>query len=190
VPRSRGIDTEVHEPKANNPNIVAHLCPFEPGARTFVFNGHMDTFPVGNVADWTAPPFGGEVRDGRIYGKGSCDMKGGRSASLSAFLTLHALDVPLAGNVIFMVVSDEETLGPWGTRWVLEHHPRYRGDACLIGEANTNEGVAGAVSLGGKGILWRRLTLKGEAYHGGLCERENSINRTSRIFRMTRSCRS
>jgi acetylornithine deacetylase/succinyl-diaminopimelate desuccinylase-like protein len=182
--RSRGIATEVYEPKANNPNVVAHLRPFQPGARTFLFNGHMDTFPVGNPADWTVPPFGGEVRDGRIYGKGSCDMKGGLSASLSAFLTLDALDVPLAGNVIFMAVSDEETLGPWGTQWVLENHPEYRGDACLIGEANTNEGVAGAVSLGGKGILWLRLTLRGEAYHGGLCERENTINRTGRIFRV------
>ena len=48
--RSRGIATEVYEPKPNNPNVVAHLRPFQPGARTFLFNGHMDTFPVGNPA--------------------------------------------------------------------------------------------------------------------------------------------
>ena len=93
-------------------------------------------------------------------------MKGGLSASFSAFLTLDALDIPLAGNVIFMAVSDEETLGPWGTQWVLENHPEYRGDACLIGEANTNEGVAGPFA-GGKGILWLRLRSAARRTTGG-----------------------
>ena len=81
-----------------------------------------------------------------------------------------------------MLVSDEETLGPWGTRWVLDNYPAYRGDAALIGEPSHGAGVAGTITLGGKGILWLRLTVKGEAYHGGLCDGESAITRTGRIF--------
>ena len=86
-----------------------------------------------------------------------------------------------------MAVSYEDT-GPWGTDGVLENHPEYLArDACLIGEVNTQRRRGRCCSAGGKGILWLRLTLRGEAYDGGLCERENTINRTVHLPRPGRA---
>src|SRR5262249_57601458 len=95
----------------------------------FVFNGHLDHFPSDDPSLWSFPPYGGEIRDGKILGRGVSDMRGGLTASLFSFLLIQEHRVPLRGPLTLMMVADEETGGPWGPAFILEHPPQFPPDA-------------------------------------------------------------
>lgn len=78
-----GIEIRRFEPEPGIVSLLARLKGRSPGRR-LIFNGHLDTFPVGDAAGWTLPPLSGAVRDGRIYGRGVSDMKGGLACSMLA----------------------------------------------------------------------------------------------------------
>ena len=101
------------------------------GGRSLIVNGHIDVVSPGDLERWTTPPFDADVRDGRIYGRGAVDMKGGVAAAMFALEALVASGVRLAGDVIFQVVPDEETCA-MGTVAVIERG--YRADAGLVPE--------------------------------------------------------
>jgi acetylornithine deacetylase len=92
------------------PQLVARV-PGAGGGASMLLNGHIDVVPCEPRAHWTSDPFRAEVRDGRLYGRGSCDMKGGVAAMVFAVERLAALDVRLAGDVIVNTVTDEESSG-------------------------------------------------------------------------------
>src|SRR6185437_10685992 len=92
--------------------------------RSLILNGHVDVVPAGDPELWPNDPWSGSVADGRIWGRGSCDMKGGLAAGIAALRILRALELRPSGDVIFQAVVDEETGGP-GTRRAVERH---RGD--------------------------------------------------------------
>ncbi|WP_204333430.1 M20/M25/M40 family metallo-hydrolase, partial [Proteus mirabilis] len=83
-----------------------------------VLNGHLDVFPVTNEALWSA-----DIRDGKIYGRGASDMKTGTLASVLAYCYLHQKRRQLAGALTLTVVSDEQSGGRFGTRYLFEHMP-------------------------------------------------------------------
>ena len=101
------------------------------GGRSLIVNGHIDVVSPGDLDRWTSPPFAAEVRDGRIYGRGAVDMKGGVAAALFALRALREIGLRLAGDVIFEVVPDEETCA-MGTVAAIERG--YRADAGLVPE--------------------------------------------------------
>jgi acetylornithine deacetylase/succinyl-diaminopimelate desuccinylase family protein len=105
-----------------HPAIVARLAG-EGGGRSLAFNGHLDVVPVGDPAGWTHDPFGGAVDDGRLYGRGAADMKGGVSAALWATKVALESGFRPRGDLYFHVVSDEEVVGN-GTREVVARAPR------------------------------------------------------------------
>ena len=104
-----------------HPLIVARL-PGTGGGRSLAFNAHVDVVPVGDRGAWTQDPFGGAIVDGRLYGRGATDMKGGLAAAMWA--TKVALEQGLRprGDIVFHVVSDEEVVGN-GTREIVERAP-------------------------------------------------------------------
>ena len=106
---------------AAHPLIVARL-PGSGDGRSLAFNGHVDVVPVGDRSGWSEDPFGGAIVDGRLYGRGATDMKGGLAAAMWA--TKVALEQGLRprGDVVFHVVSDEEVVGN-GTREIVERAP-------------------------------------------------------------------
>ena len=79
------------------------------GGRTLLLNGHVDVVTVEPREGWTSDPFTPALRDGRLYGRGACDMKGGVAAMLIATEVLRALEVPLAGDLVVNTVTDEES---------------------------------------------------------------------------------
>jgi acetylornithine deacetylase len=99
--------------------------------RSLIINGHIDVVSPGDLERWTSPPFDADVRDGRIYGRGAVDMKGGIAAAIFALEALVANRVKLAGDVIVQTVPDEETCA-MGTVAVIERG--YRADAGLVPE--------------------------------------------------------
>jgi len=124
-----GLSVVSSESTSGKTNIVAELD-FGDGP-TLILNGHMDVVPAGDLNQWSWDPFGGELQDGYLLGRGASDMKAGLAGLLVALKRI-ALSDNLHGHVILMAVPDEETGGEFGTRWLLENG--ITGDACLIAE--------------------------------------------------------
>lgn len=159
--RQRGVEHRVIAPQQTMPNIVATFAGSRPG-RHLALNGHIDVFPVGDGAGWSQDPWGGALVDGRIYGRGACDMKCGTTASISTFLYLHEMHDELHGQLTLSAVSDEETFGSWGARYLFENHPEVIGDCCLNGEPSS----PWTVRFGEKGPLWLEFTVRTSGVHG------------------------
>ncbi|HEX3538529.1 MAG TPA: M20/M25/M40 family metallo-hydrolase [Stellaceae bacterium] len=155
------IDYRVIAPNEVMPNIVATFEAAQPG-RHLALNGHIDVFPVGDGEGWTHDPWGGELVDGGIYGRGACDMKCGTTASIFTFLYLRELRGELHGRLTLSAVSDEETFGPYGARYLSDHHPEVFGDCCLNGEPSS----PWTLRFGEKGPLWLEFTVRTRGAHG------------------------
>lgn len=158
-----GLEANTYEPRATNVSIVSTQAG-PSGGPSFTFNGHLDHFPSDDRDLWTFDPYGGEIRDGKILGRGASDMRGGLTASLFSYLLLHEFKVPLKGNVNLMMVADEEAGGAWGTGWLLENMPELAANACVIGEPESPAGVR----IGEKGKSQFRLICEEPSRHGGL----------------------
>lgn len=159
------------EPQPGIVNLVATLTGAHPGQRV-VLNGHLDTFPVGEVAGWSHSPLGADLHDGRIYGRGAGDMKAGVAILVHVLLALAQQADSMHGEVVLLLVGDEETGGKWGTGYLLEHEAGATGDLVL----NADAGNPMVVRIGEKGISWYRLTSTGRACHGAHVHRgDNAI---------------
>lgn len=133
---------------------------------SLLLNGHIDVVPTGDPGDWTTPPFAPAVRDGRLYGRGACDMKGGLAAALHALEALGAAGVRLGGTVTLASVLGEED-GGCGTLALLERG--IGADGCVIMEP-TDCTVVPAVA----GALSWRIQVRGLSAHG--CLREEGVS--------------
>lgn len=133
---------------------------------SLLIDGHIDVVPTGDPDDWTSPPFTATVRDGRVHGRGACDMKGGLAAAIHAVEALGAAGVELAGSVAVASVVGEED-GGCGTLALLEHG--VTADACVIPEP-TDLAVVPTVA----GALSWRITVRGHSAHG--CLREEGVS--------------
>ena len=140
-------------------NLVARTRGAGPGRR-LVLNGHLDTFPIGE-ARWSHHPLGADLEDGRIYGRGACDMKAGVAALVLAFVTLAEFRDAWNGEVVLTLVGDEETGGRWGTQYVLANVEEAVGNAML----NADTGSPRVVRVGEKGNVWVELEATGVANH-------------------------
>jgi succinyl-diaminopimelate desuccinylase len=149
-------------PQATMPNIVGSFEGGRPGHH-LVLNGHMDVFPADETIErWTHGPWSGAIADGKIYGRGVADMKAGTSASIFTYRYLYRLRDRLAGRLTLTAVSDEETFGPWGARYLMEHHPEVHGDCLLNGEPSSPL----TIRFGEKGPLWLKFTVTTRGAHG------------------------
>ena len=132
-----------------------------PGRRVLL-SGHLDTYPVNEALPWTVDPLGGLVREGRLYGRGAADMKGGIAASIVALAALAQHRDAWPGEVVLALSGDEESMGTLGAAWLLQHVPDTRADAVIIGDA----GSPAVVRFGEKGFLWVEIDAVGRPAHG------------------------
>ena len=175
--KGEGVDARIVSPHPEKPNVVAEVVGGRPGP-TVVFNGHMDTFPVGDRARWSYDPFGGELADGRLYGRGSADMKGGLAACILSTVLLNGIRESLAGRVVLTCVSDEEVFGPWGTQYLLANVPEARGDALINGEPSSLDNVR----VGEKGQYWFRFHMAADGGHAAYAALKPSAVRLMTAF--------
>jgi acetylornithine deacetylase/succinyl-diaminopimelate desuccinylase family protein len=152
-----GASIDRWEPLPGRPNLVGTIAGTG-GGRSLALNGHIDVVPAGDEANWTYPPYGAEIHDGRIYGRGALDMKGGVGAMLVAALTLKRLGIRLKGDVFLESVIDEETGGP-GTRATIERG--YRPDFALVVEPTVGLSIMPVEG----GLEWLRVTVTGVSGH-------------------------
>jgi len=139
---------------------VAGRLPGRSGGRSLHLSGHVDVVPVESFDRWTYDPWAGEVHNGRLWGRGAGDMKGGLASYLVALEALVEIGVSLRGDVLFTSVIEEECGGN-GMRAVLA--AGYRGDATLIGEPTDLR-----IHLSGVGVIWARLTARSEGAHAAV----------------------
>lgn len=155
------IEVQLYPSSDRVVNLIARVRATKPGKRV-IMNGHLDTYPVGDRARWSVDPLDGAIRDGRLYGRGAADMKGGIAASISALAMLSKHREHWRGEAVLTLAGDEETMGMLGTAWLIEHVPHARGDAVIIGDAGSPE----VLRFGEKGFLWVELEVIGKAAHG------------------------
>ncbi|MDH5563653.1 MAG: M20/M25/M40 family metallo-hydrolase [Nitrospirota bacterium] len=174
-----GITVKRYEAAPGKINLSARLKGTGDGKPILLLH-HMDVVPA-DASRWdSVDPFGGEIKDGHIWGRGAIDMKGTGVLQLYAFLTLARQKVPLNRDVIFMAVNDEEIGGTMGTRYMLDHHydeldPEYILDEGGIGsrEIFVNGKLVFGISVAEKRALWLRLTARGIAGHGSQPHAQN-----------------
>jgi acetylornithine deacetylase len=130
------------------------------GGRSLMLTGHVDVVPPGPPGQWKTDPFKAAVKDGFVHGRGAVDMKGGVACMLMAIETLRDLGVPLAGDVVFTTVVDEE-IGGMGSLAMVDRG--FRADAAILTEP-TNNRIAPICH----GILWGRIIIDGLAGHAEL----------------------
>jgi acetylornithine deacetylase len=140
----------------NRPQTVGLLRGVS-GGRSLLVNGHVDVVAAGDEATWTSPPFAAELVDGRIVGRGACDMKGGIAAALFALRALRETETVLAGDVIVEIVTDEETCA-MGTIAAIGRG--YRADAGLVPEPTGLD-----LWIATRGLLHGSLSVTGRSAH-------------------------
>lgn len=139
----------------------------KPGAnRAFGFNGHTDVVPVGDAEAWSYDPFGAEIRDGYMYGRGACDMKSGVAAFVAAAVDF-VRDTPPDGAVIIAITGDEEGEGKDGTVAILDWMA-FNGERmthCLVGEPTCPHEMGDMMKIGRRGSLNCEITVEGVQGH-------------------------
>lgn len=168
----KGIASAVVAPDELMPNIVSEFDGGGSGER-LVMNGHLDVFPVGDAAGWDRDPWSGDLEGGCVHGRGTTDMKAGTAASIIAYSYLHKYRSQLRGSVGLTAVSDEETGGRYGSRWLLENDTRWQGD-CMI---NAEPGSLHTIRFAEKGTLRITFIVRTAGAHGAYTHRTESATR-------------
>ena len=153
-----GAESKVVRSEEGRPSLVARVGSGE--RPRLVWNGHLDTVPAGDLAQWSTDPFGGEVVGGRLVGRGASDMKGPIGAALGAVAAIHRAGIEVAGTLDLHLVADEEHAGIHGTK-VLLGEGLVDQDAAVVGEPTEME-----IALAERGGAWVTAVARGKGAHG------------------------
>lgn len=152
--------------------------------RSFGFNGHTDVVPLGDEAAWTMPPFGAEIKDGVMYGRGATDMKSGVAAFAAAAIDF-VTDTPPDGAVILTITGDEEGDAIDGTTALLDHMAATgeKMDVCLVGEPTCPTTMGEMIKVGRRGSMSAWFTVTGKQGHSAYPHRANNpLNAMARLM--------
>ncbi|EFH10508.1 succinyl-diaminopimelate desuccinylase [Pseudoroseomonas cervicalis] len=152
------------------------------GAPHLCFAGHTDVVPPGDPALWSTDPFGAELRDGLVMGRGATDMKGGIAAWVAAIASLPA-DLP--GSLSLLITGDEEGPAEHGTvkvlEWMAEHG--HTPDLCVVGEPTSKAVLGDTIKIGRRGSLNAAITVQGVQGHAAYPQRaDNPVHRLVRVL--------
>lgn len=169
--RRQGIETELMPVLDDRPNVVAFLRG-SGGGKKLMLNGHTDTVRPYRME----APYDPVIREGRLYGRGACDMKAGVAAMMMALVALQRAEIPLKGDVIFTGVINEE-LQSEGTEAIVNRGPK--ADFAIVGEPTEL-----SIAPGHRGLEWLDIVIEGKTAHGGVPERGiNAISKVARLIR-------
>lgn len=180
--KKKGISCEILESTPNRGNFIAKIKGTGGGKSLMFGPSHVDVVPVENPDDWSVDPFAGIIEDGFIMGRGSIDMLFIVVAQIQAFTLLHEEGFQPKGDLILLIVSDEEMGGKYGTEWLLENHPeKIKTDYAVseMGGVNLSANKFGFM-IGEKGASWYRITFTGIPSHGSVpYKTENAVVKAS-----------
>ena len=180
-----GIATETLAAEAERPNLLARL----PGgdAPPLLLQGHVDVVPT-DGQEWDEPPFSGVRRDGFVWGRGALDMKGGVAMMVAAMLRAAEAAVEPAGDVLLLVLSDEETGGDVGAKYLVENHPeRFADVEYAIGEfggfpLRINGTEFYPIQVAEKRVCWLKATVTGRGGHASRPQRGGAMHALGKLL--------
>ena len=188
-----GLETRRLGPSPAKANVVATLADGGAAGGALVLAHHMDVVPAVRE-HWSVDPFGGDLRDGFIWGRGTLDMKGFGVLSLVCALALKRLGLPLKRPLRILATADEEVGGLDGAKWLAEHHLDAVGGELLLTEGSfARAGPRAtyyAVQVAEKGVSTVKLTARGQAGHASAPREDNAIVRIARAIARLGSYRS
>ena len=197
---SAGCETTILARVPQRPNLISRLRGQGKAAPLLLY-GHVDVVTAADQ-QWQQPPFEGNLADGWVWGRGALDMKGGLAMMLAAFLraklalspdeigTEGTEDLPLPGDVVLAVVSDEEGGGDYGARYLVESHASlFEGVRYAIGEFGGFSFHFGGrrfypIMVAEKEACWLRATVRGVGGHGSLSGRASAMARLGRLLEL------
>ncbi|KQR51498.1 hypothetical protein ASF88_19560 [Leifsonia sp. Leaf336] len=180
-----GYETEYAESAPGRGNVLARLRGSDPARGGLLVHAHLDVVPAA-PADWTYPPFAGEIHDGFLYGRGALDMKGFAGVLVAIARHFARSDTHPQRDLVFAFFADEEAGGVFGVRWLLQHRPHwFDGVTEAISEVGGFSVPLGAhraylVATAEKGIGRLVLTARGTAGHGSRPTADNAVTRIAR----------
>ncbi len=177
-PGASVMEFERFEPTPGRVSLVARIKGTDPTAPKLCLMGHTDVVPV-NADGWSRDPFGGELIDGEVWGRGAVDMLNLTASMAVAFRHLADTGFRPKGDLIYFAVADEESGSAHGARWVADHHPEsIRCDYVLTENGGLHGGVGNdktiGLTVGEKGVAWRRIRIDGVPGHGSMPFRKDN----------------
>jgi acetylornithine deacetylase/succinyl-diaminopimelate desuccinylase-like protein len=185
-----GLEPEIYESHARRSSVVVRVEGTDPERDALLIHGHLDVVPA-QRQDWTRDPFGGEVADGCVWGRGAVDMKDMDAMVLAVIRERLRQGRRPQRDIVLAFVADEEAGGTWGAHWLVDNHADlFEGCTEAIGEVGgfslTLPGNHGdqrdqddqrlyLIETAEKGLAWLRLTAEGTAGHGSMVHRDNAV---------------
>jgi acetylornithine deacetylase/succinyl-diaminopimelate desuccinylase-like protein len=180
-----GCETQTYEQEPGRPNLVSRLAGGD--APPLLLQGHVDVVTTAGQ-EWTHPPFEGRLENGEIWGRGALDMKAGVAMLVHAFLRAKREGATLPGDLVLIVLSDEENGGNLGARFLVEEHPElFEGMRYALGEFGGFTLHAGGrrfypIQVAEKQICWLKATVRGPGGHGAMVHRGGTVARLARLL--------
>ena len=163
--KSLGMKVRLQEVLPNRPNIIAEVIGDEVG-KSIMFNGHVDTVPVGDIKKWSMDPYSAIIKDNKLFGRGSTDMKGAIASMIIAMKFIMNNVEKFNGKIIFTGVMAEETTG-LGTQKIVEEN--IKADMALVGEPSDEK-----IYRAHKGTMWFNLSTYGKLEHSSESNSESN----------------
>lgn len=188
-----GLEPQVVESHPGRPSVLVTVPGEDRERGGLILHGHLDVVPA-RAEDWSVDPFGAEIIDGMIYGRGAVDMKDMVGMILAVARHLARSGQAPPRDLMFAFFADEENASVWGAQWLVENHPELfdgmteaisevGGYSITLPEESTGEDVrAYLVQTAEKGLAWGRLRATGRAGHGSVPNDENAIVRLARAI--------
>ena len=167
-----GLAMQEYSAAPGRTSLVVRMEGSDPDAPSLCLNGHTDVVPV-TPESWTHDPFGGELIDGEVWGRGAVDMLNLTASMAVAVRYLADTGFRPRGDLVFLAVADEEAGSAWGARWMADNHAEViTTDYVLTENGGLHSGGSAApaigVRVGEKGVAWRRITFRGSPGHGSM----------------------
>ena len=163
--KSLGMKVRLQEVLPNRPNIIAEVIGDEVG-KSIMFNGHVDTVPVGDIKKWSMDPYSAIIKDNKLFGRGSTDMKGAIASMIIAMKFIMNNVEKFNGKIIFTGVMAEETTG-LGTQKIVEEN--IKADMAVVGEPSDEK-----IYRAHKGTMWFNLSTYGKLEHSSESNSESN----------------
>lgn len=180
--RQAGMEPEIIESEPGRASVIGRLSGWDSEAPALVLHGHLDVVPA-DADEWSVDPFGAELKDGMIWGRGAVDMKGMDAMILAVLGHLHRTGQQPRRDLVVAFFSDEEAGGIYGARWMVENRPElFEGATEAISEVGGfSTEIQGQraylLQTAEKGLAWLNLTSTGAPGHGSAVHPDNAVTR-------------
>ncbi|WP_106248434.1 M20/M25/M40 family metallo-hydrolase [Allonocardiopsis opalescens] len=176
-----GLATQIFESHPRRTSVVARMEGEDPSRPPLLLHGHLDVVPA-DAADWSRDPFGGEIADGCVWGRGAVDMKDMDAMILAMVRERMRTGRRPPRDIVLAFLADEEAGGYFGAKWLVDHHPELFADCTeAVGEVGgfsftvRDDLRLYLIETAEKGIAWMRLTATGTAGHGSMVNDDNAV---------------